>query len=917
MKIIHITATIVNFVLFAFLTGCSRSEPIDEASDKSSKYNGDWADYRIPPPRTYYPKPQNSQEESAYLTFVTNSVEMIQRKNGKELEHNMNRLFNDNVQFERIQTFNYNGYTFSGYVYTNLHCSSLPTEFVALVRIFGRDEVSGPYVSCPVSPAPHGLFVIPEHLDNIPISSIDLAFFGCSEITKVVIPSSVRRIGFGAFSSCSNIASVVIQHDEVLQSSLTIEDGAFANCVKLNDITLPESLVSIGYSAFENCKSLVSAYIPPKVEDIGGRAFAGCTNLLTVSLNSKDCFIRDEAFADCNSIQTISLPPGFSRSIDESVFKNAFTQVPTESGIVVFGNYAFDVDPNYSGQITIDDDLYVSSHFYKALRNIKTPFSLRVNQKNVQNYCFLTNLSDLTIGPNVERIHVSAFSGAMNLTNLIFEGLPSFIGKNAFDSCDSLRSKTLAFGDTAKDSLKAYPYNTLAYALPFATKDRDQFNILLSMLISIVQNNNELGSVLFISHSYNPTDKQLQDILGPTPLAISATFDRSRYLSSCGELSKVISQLENLIGKISLSNDETEMLCLGSQSANEIIQNFGMGTKKISLWDTMTRQRQFHDKDEEILTMERYLLLCQFRLLNSMAKDLHHPCSEAMLGDYYAEKGNVIEAIQHYQSAIIGWAEARCPLVDEHETTDAKITDTIQLIDNLGYRSTAELLLAKVQAIKQNKQSSKINNIKVGSGWYVNEAVIVTCRHLIENCTEIWMETQDGSRIALEILAEDTNNDIAILKAKIPISNHTSLPISSKLGTIASKVFTVGYPLPDIMGSEKKYNDGTISSLSGIGNDNRFYQISIPIQPGNSGGAVVSEEGLVIGLAAAALDAEKVFKMTGSIPQNVNYAIKSRYITALLQDNGIPYDETPPKSGTDMKTIVDQVSRATILLKAK
>ena len=119
------------------------------------------------------------------------------------------------------------------------------------------------------------------------------------------------------------------------------------------------------------------------------------------------------------------------------------------------------------------------------------------------------------------------------------------------------------------------------------------------------------------------------------------------------------------------------------------------------------------------------------------------------------------------------------------------------------------------------------------------------------------------------------------------------------------------------MGSEKKYNDGTISALSGIGNDNRFYQISIPIQPGNSGGAVVSEEGLVIGLAAAALDAEKVFKLTGSIPQNVNYAIKSRYITALLQDNGIPYDETPLKSGSDPKTIVDQVSRATILLQAR
>lgn len=268
-----------------------------------------------------------------------------------------------------------------------------------------------------------------------------------------------------------------------------------------------------------------------------------------------------------------------------------------------------------------------------------------------------------------------------------------------------------------------------------------------------------------------------------------------------------------------------------------------------------------------------------------------------------------------------------------HEAVQDRIIDNVKWLIEHGADQTAKdkdgytpLAVAKergfseiVSLLSSSPTPSTVMEERVSSGtaWFINDSTIVTCHHVIEDCKEIWTETETGTRIDFAVLAEDPNNDIAILKAKSSISNHSSLPLSSKLGSIALKVFTVGYPLPDIMGSEKKYNDGTISALSGIGNDNRVYQISIPIQPGNSGGAVVSEDGLVIGLAAAALDAEKVFKLTGSIPQNVNYAIKSRYITALLQDNGIPYDETPPKSGTDTKAIVDQVSRATILLKAK
>jgi hypothetical protein len=79
-----------------------------------------------------------------------------------------------------------------------------------------------------------------------------------------------------------------------------------------------------------------------------------------------------------------------------------------------------------------------------------------------------------------------------------------------------------------------------------------------------------------------------------------------------------------------------------------------------------------------------------------------------------------------------------------------------------------------------------------------------------------------------------------------------------------------------------KFTEGTISSLTGFQDDLRLYQISVPVQPGNSGGALVDENGNVLGIIVAMLDAKTTFRVSGSLPQNVNYAVKSVYAQAML-----------------------------------
>ena len=80
---------------------------------------------------------------------------------------------------------------------------------------------------------------------------------------------------------------------------------------------------------------------------------------------------------------------------------------------------------------------------------------------------------------------------------------------------------------------------------------------------------------------------------------------------------------------------------------------------------------------------------------------------------------------------------------------------------------------------------------------------------------------------------------------------------------------TVGFPDTGLQGFAPKLAKGEIASLSGAADDARYFQISVPVQPGNSGGALVDERGNVVGIVSAKLDASAALAASGSLPENV------------------------------------------------
>jgi S1-C subfamily serine protease len=177
----------------------------------------------------------------------------------------------------------------------------------------------------------------------------------------------------------------------------------------------------------------------------------------------------------------------------------------------------------------------------------------------------------------------------------------------------------------------------------------------------------------------------------------------------------------------------------------------------------------------------------------------------------------------------------------------------------------------------------KDNSKSSGSGFFITTGgVIATNAHVVEGASniQITISNEIGSfTYKIKVLLVDSKNDVALLQIDDEkFKGLTSIPYGIvENSDVGSKVFTIGYPLNDVMGSNYKVTDGIISSKSGIADDVRYYQISVPLQPGNSGGPLFNKEGNVIGITSARLNGQSI----GTQIENVNYAIKSSYLLNL------------------------------------
>ena len=138
--------------------------------------------------------------------------------------------------------------------------------------------------------------------------------------------------------------------------------------------------------------------------------------------------------------------------------------------------------------------------------------------------------------------------------------------------------------------------------------------------------------------------------------------------------------------------------------------------------------------------------------------------------------------------------------------------------------------------------------------------------------------------LAGAVVAQDPRNDLALLRA--PVRLPAAAYLDDRGIRPGDSVVAVGFPLPGLLASEASVTTGTVSALAGIGNDARLFQVTVPVQPGNSWGPLLDLHGRVVGIVVGKLDALEVASVTGDIPQNVNFAIKAGVARSFLQGSG-------------------------------
>lgn len=180
----------------------------------------------------------------------------------------------------------------------------------------------------------------------------------------------------------------------------------------------------------------------------------------------------------------------------------------------------------------------------------------------------------------------------------------------------------------------------------------------------------------------------------------------------------------------------------------------------------------------------------------------------------------------------------------------------------------------------QNDNINVVSNVQSsGTGFALSsDGSIVTNYHVTEGASKIKVRGVKGdfSKVySAKILIEDKNNDLAVLKIDDP--NFTSLgalpyEVDYKISDVGNAVYALGYPLRATMGDEVKLTNGIVSSKTGFQGDITTYQISVPVQPGNSGGPLFDSKGNIVGVINA--------KHTGA--ENASYAIKASYLMNLI-----------------------------------
>jgi hypothetical protein len=204
-----------------------------------------------------------------------------------------------------------------------------------------------------------------------------------------------------------------------------------------------------------------------------------------------------------------------------------------------------------------------------------------------------------------------------------------------------------------------------------------------------------------------------------------------------------------------------------------------------------------------------------------------------------------------------------------------------------------------------------------GTGFVVATDRVLTNHHVIEGCSRIFVRTADNRTLPVtQRPVSDQRRDLAVLRVAGnpgPVLAFRANPVRR-----GESVVTYGFPLAGLLSSGPTLTTGEVSALAGLADNQQQFQISAPVQQGNSGGPLLDRQGHVIGVIVSKLNAARIAQRTGDIPQNVNFAVKGSEAVDFLRRNGVtPVMRESPNAERNAAEIGEQVHPSTVFVRCE
>src|SRR4026207_2399430 len=200
-----------------------------------------------------------------------------------------------------------------------------------------------------------------------------------------------------------------------------------------------------------------------------------------------------------------------------------------------------------------------------------------------------------------------------------------------------------------------------------------------------------------------------------------------------------------------------------------------------------------------------------------------------------------------------------------------------------------------------------------GTGFLVRpDGLVLTAYHVVAEGNRIKVRCQGYDLVPAKLGEHSRTMDLAVLHTGLTGTPYLPAadPRSARPG---DSVFSMGFPSASYLGTDPKYSNGAISSLTGGGREATLMLISVPTQPGGSGSPLLTMDGAVVGVVTAGTSEEEFMRDSGALPQNLNWAVKMEYATPLYDPPSGPDNRPAARSP---RAVADQAAHAVCIVVA-